>query len=181
MFLGLRGASLNFLVAVCVGGPPLSLPGVWWPLAGVRRAGAASSGVCGGLVGLDPRLVALALVLWCALVRRGVLCRVSSCCLVLVPLCCSAPCSVLPCCAVSCRGVPRCAASRRVVLWCVVSWSALSWCVARRCAAVRYAVLPRVVPWWGRGVGSVVVRLSRVVVQDASGGFFGWLVAGGCG
>ena len=45
------------------------------------------------------------------------------------------------------RGVPLCAASRPVVLWRVVFWGALSCCVALWCAAVRHAVLPRVVPW----------------------------------
>ena len=68
------GAGFNFLVAACVGGPAPSLPGVRWPLAGVRRVGVAlshgcgpvssPSGACGGLLGLDPRLVSLALVLW---------------------------------------------------------------------------------------------------------------------
>ena len=71
MSLRLRGAGINFLAAVCVGGAPPSLPGVRWPLAGVWRAGAAPSGVCGGLVGLDPQLVSLASVLWCAVVRRA--------------------------------------------------------------------------------------------------------------
>ena len=105
MSLYLCGAGFNFLVAVCVSGLPLSLPGVRWPLAGVRRAGAASFGVCGGLPGLDSQLVSLALVLWCALVPRGVSCRVSPCCVVLV-------CAVLWC-ALLCRAVWR-----RVVQWC---------------------------------------------------------------
>ena len=74
MSLVLCGAGFNFLVAVCVGGPPPSLPGVQWPLGSVRWAGVASSHGCGrasspsevggGLLGLDPRLVSLALVLW---------------------------------------------------------------------------------------------------------------------
>ena len=79
-FVSLRlcGAVFNFLLAVCVGGLLLSSPGVRWPVAGVRQAGVASSHgcgrvsspsrVCGGLLGLDPRLASLALVLWCALV-----------------------------------------------------------------------------------------------------------------
>ena len=141
------------------------LPGVRWPLAGVRWAAVAlfhgcgrvslPSGFCGGLLGLDPRLVSLPLVLWCALVRCALSCRVSPCCAVLV-------CAVLWC------TLLRPAVQRRVVPWCVMSWrgwlrhavprraasccgvscrgNALSWCVARRCAAVRCAVLLRVVP-----------------------------------
>ena len=68
--LRLCGTSFNFLVAACAGGPLPSLPGVRWPLAGVRRAGVALSHGCGrvsspagtggGLLGLDPRLVSLA-------------------------------------------------------------------------------------------------------------------------
>ena len=113
------GAGLNFLVAACVGGPSPSLPGVRWPFAGVRRAGVAlshgcgrvssPSGTCGGLLGLDPRLVSLALVLCCALVRRAVSCRGLPCCAVLV-------CAVLQC-ALVCRAVPC-----RVVPGCVVPW-----------------------------------------------------------
>ena len=168
MSLRLRGAGFNFLVAVCVAGPLPWLQGVLWPLAGVRRAGAASSGVCGGLLGLDPWLVSLALVscgvLWCAVLCPAVFRCAASC---LSVLCCGAPCFVVLCCAVACHGVSRCAASRGVMLLCVMSWGALSWCVARQCAAVRCAVLPRVVPWWGRGLGSVVVRVACVVVQEA--------------
>ena len=92
-------------MAVSVGRLPPSLLGVRWPLAGVRRAGAASSGVCGGLLGLDPRLVSLALVLWCAVVRRGVSCGVLPYCVALVR-------AVLSC-TLLCRAVLR-----RVVLLC---------------------------------------------------------------
>ena len=152
MSLRLRGAGFNFLVAVCVDGPPPSLPGVRWPLVGVRRARAASSGVCGGLLGLDPRLVSLALVLWCAMVRRAVSCGVSPCCGVLVP-------AVLWC-ALLCRAVLR-----RVVPWCValcrvaprgpVVCGALGCVDVVRCTAVRCgAVCPvasccAVVGAWG--------------------------------
>ena len=86
-------------------------------LAGVRRVGVAfphgygrfssPSGAPGGLLGLDPRLVSLALVLWCALVRRAFLCRALRCCAVLV-------CGVLRC-PLLCCAVPR-----GVVLWCIV-------------------------------------------------------------
>ena len=109
MSLRLCGVSFNLLVVVCVGGPSPSLPGVRWPLAGVRWAGVASShgygrvsspsGVCGGLLGLDHRFVSLASVLWCAVVRRAVSSCVSPCCAVLV-------CTVLWC-APLCHTVPR--------------------------------------------------------------------------
>ena len=142
MSLRLCGAGFNFLVAACVGGLSPSLPGVRWLLAGVRRVGVAlshscvrvssPSGACGGLLGLDPRLVSLALVLWCPLVRRAVSCRALPCCAVLV-------CAVLWC-APLCRAVPR-----FVVPWCVVLWR--GW--------LRRAVLCRVVSCCGvscRGV-----------------------------
>ena len=73
--LGLRGASFNFPAAACVGGPPQLLPGVQWPFAGVWRAGPVPSGVCGGLIWLDPWLASLAWccgVLWCTVLRRVV-------------------------------------------------------------------------------------------------------------
>ena len=117
MSLRLCGARFNFLVAVCVGGPLPSLLGVQWPLAGVRQAGVASSGMCGGLLGLDRRLVSLALVLWCALVRRvvfvpffTVLRRACLCCVVVRPalLCRAAPCRAVVCCAVPRRAASCC-------------------------------------------------------------------------
>ena len=96
----LRSAGFNFLAAVCVGGPPTLLPGVRWPLARVWRGGAVPSGVCGGLFWLDPRLASLALVLWCAAVRRVAPCR--------AVVCRSVPRRVASCCGVLCFGVPRC-------------------------------------------------------------------------
>ena len=106
-------------MAACAGGPSPSLPGVRWPLAGVRRAGvalshgcghvSAPSGACGGLLGLDSWLVSLALVLRCDLVRCAVSCRALPCGAVLV-------CAVLRC-TLLCHAVPR-----RVVPWCVVLW-----------------------------------------------------------
>ena len=68
------GAKINFPDAVCVGVPPPSLPGARWSLAGAWWASAAPSAACGGMVGFDPRLVSLALVLWCAVVHRAVWC-----------------------------------------------------------------------------------------------------------
>ena len=107
------------LVAFPVGWPSPSLPGVRWPLADVRQVGVAlshgcgrvssPSGACSGLLGLDSRLVFLALVLWCALVRGAVSFRALPCCAVLV-------CAVLRC-ALLCRAVPR-----RVVPWSAVRW-----------------------------------------------------------
>ena len=165
MSLRLRGAGINFLAAVCVGGPPPSLPGVQWPLVGVWRAGAAPSGVCGGLAGLDPRSVSLALVLWCAVVRRAASYRVSPCCVVLV------------------RAVLRCAllghavwrrvvlwfaalcrvASRRAVVCCVVGCLVVVRCTVVRCGALCRAAscfavvgrwrLVRPVSWCGVRVG----------------------------
>ena len=138
MSLRLRGAGFNFLGAFCVGGPPQSLPGLRWLLAGMRRAGAASSGVCGGLLGLDPRLVSLALVLWCALVRRGVSCRASPCCVVLVR---AVMWCALLCRAVLRRVVPWCAALCRVALRPVVVCHVLACLVVVRCTAVHCGVV----------------------------------------
>ena len=199
MSLRLCGAGFNFLVVVCDGGSSPSLPGVRWPLAGVRWAGVAlshgcgcvssPSGVCGGLLGLDPRLVSLALVLWCALVRCAVLCRVSPCCAVLV-------CAVLLC-ALLCRAVPR-----RVVPWCVLPWRGwlrraaprraasccgvscggvpcrgavhggalhavcrvASCCAVYRCAVVCGGLFP--LPFWC-GVALALVRLACFIVREA--------------
>ena len=137
-----------------------------WPLAGVQRAGAACYGLCGSLLGLESRLVSLALVLWCALVRCVVSCfavmrPAGPCCVVVRP---ALSCRVAPCRAVVCRAVPR-----RAALCCGVSFLWLP-CLG---------ALPRVVPWWGRGVGSVVVGLARVVVWDAGrGSVAGWWPGG---
>ena len=60
--LRLRGAGFYLPAAACVDGPLPLLPGVCWPFAGVWRAGAVPSGVCGGLFWLAPRLASLA---WC--------------------------------------------------------------------------------------------------------------------
>ena len=166
MSLRLRSSSINLLAAVCVGGPPRSLPGVRWPLAGVWRAGAAPSGSCGGLVGLDPRLVSLALVFWCAVVRCAASCRVSLCCVVLVR-------AVLRCAllgrAVLRRAVLWCAAlcrvpSRRAVVCCVLGCLVVVQCTVVRCGAVCRAAscfavlgdrrrLVRPVSWCGVRVG----------------------------
>ena len=114
------------------------LTGVWRPLARVWWAGVVLSngcervsflpGVCGGLPGLDPRLASLALVLWCTLVRRAVLCCALLCCAKLFRavlrgdlLCCAVPCRVVPWCVLPWRGGLRRAAPRRAVLCCVVS------------------------------------------------------------
>ena len=112
-------AGFNFLVAACVGGRLPSLPGVQRPLAHVRRVGVAlshgcgrvssPSGACGRLLGLDPWLVSLALVLWCALVRRAVWCP------------------ALPCCAVQVFAVLRCSLLCRAVLRCLVPWCVVPW------------------------------------------------------
>ena len=122
MSLLLCGAVFNFLVAACMGGPMPSLPGVRWTLPGVRRVGVAlphscgrvssPSGACGSLLGSDQRLVSLALVLWCASVRRALSCHALLFCSVL-------GCGVLRC-ALLCRAVRRC-----VVPWCVMLWLGL--------------------------------------------------------
>ena len=133
MPLRLCGAGFNFLVADCVGGPSPTLPGVRWHLAGVRRAvvglsrgfGRVSSlsGARGGLLGLDPRLMSLALVLWCALVRRAVSCRALPCCAVLVcaVMRCALHCCAVPWCVVPWRGWLRRAVPRRAVSCCGLS------------------------------------------------------------
>ena len=71
----LCGAGSNLL-----GGPPPLLPDARWPLcvtcgAGVWRAGAAPSGVCGGLLRLVLQ-VRISRAVWCRSVPR----RVASCC-----------------------------------------------------------------------------------------------------
>ena len=212
MSLRLCSAGFNFLVAACVRGLSLSLPGVRWPLAGVRRVGVALSHGCGrvsslsgafgGLRGLNPPLVSLVLVLWCALVHRAVSCRALPCCAVLV-------CAVLQC-ALLCRAVPR-----PIVLWCVVPW--LGWlrrAVPRRavsccgvscrgvpCCAALHGGAPRcgvpcclvscriAVPWcvvgpshcrsgggWGRGWLDWPVSWCMTWAEAIC-----WLVAGGHG
>ena len=83
----------------------------------------------------------------------GAPCCVVLCCAVLClgGLCCVAVSSVLscrasPCLALAWRAVRCCAVPCCVVLRCVVLLAALSRCVAGWCAAVRYTVLPLVVP-----------------------------------
>ena len=155
MSLCLRATGFNFLMAVCVGRPRPSLPSVRWPLACARRAGAAYSGVCGGLLGLDPQFVSLALVLWCALVRRAVWCRVSSWFVVLVRavlwcvlLCRAVLRRVVPWCAALCRVAPR-----RAVVCRVLGSLVVVRCMVVRCGAVcRVASCCAVVGAWG-GVG----------------------------
>ena len=163
MSFRLHGAGCNFLVAVCVGGPPALLPGVRWPLAAVWPASAVPSRVCGGLFWLDPRLASLALMLWCAVVRRvaprrALVCRsvphrIVSCCGV---LCFAVPCHGawhcgalrcgVPCCLVLCRG-----GSVEVSLACVVvriaGWSVAGWWPegAVTCGLLAWSVL------WGSG------------------------------
>ena len=210
----LCGAGFNFLVAVCAGGPPPSggggglLTGVRWPLACAWRAGVALSHgcgrvsflsrVCGGLLGLDPRLVSLALVLWCALVRRAVSCCALPCWSV---LCCGALCSVVSCRAVSCRGVScrgvaGCTVLCRAALCCAVLCRVVGSLVVVRCTAVRCGAVCRVAsccavfrcavvcggPFslpFRRGVGSALVRLARFVVRDAGRGYVaGWWLGG---
>ena len=112
-----RGADCNFLAAVCVGRPPLLLPGVRWPLAGVWRAGVVPSGMRSGSFWLDLWLASLALVLWCAVVSR-----VAPCCAVVcrsVP-CCVASCSGVLCFGVPCRGAWHCGAPRCGVPCCLL-------------------------------------------------------------
>ena len=144
---------LTFPVAACVGGLSPSLLGVRWPVGGVRWAGVAlshgcgrvfsPSGLCGGLLGLDPMSVSLVFVLWCALVRRAVSCRVSPCCAVLV-------CAVLWC-ALLCCAVPR-----RVVAWCVVPLRGWLRRAVPRCAASCCGVSCRGVPCCGDLRGSAL-------------------------
>ena len=135
------------------------------PLAGVWRAGSALSRVCGGLVGLDPRLVSLALVLWCAVVRRAVSCRVSPCRVVLVRavLRCALLCRavlrrVALWCAELCRRAPRCAVVCRVLGCLVVVCCTVVCCgavcrVALCCAVVGRWRLVWPVSWCGVRVG----------------------------
>ena len=172
MSLRLRGAGINFLVAVRVGGLPPLLPGARWPLAGVLRAGAAPSGVCGGLLWVDPRLASLALVLWCAVVRRAASCLVSPCCVVVVRavLRPAGLYRVAPCCAVVCRSVPL-----RVVSCCGVLCLGVPCRGALHCGALRCGVPCCLV--FCRG-GSVEVSLARVVVRSAGRSVPAWWLGG---
>ena len=132
------------------------LSGVWRPLARVWRPVVALShgcgrlsflsGLCGGLLGFDPRLASLAFVLWCAFVRCAVFCWAVPCCSVLY---CGALCSVVPCRAVFCRGVSLrgvagCAMLRRAALCCAVLCPVVGYLVAVPCTAVRCASVCRV-------------------------------------
>ena len=173
MSLRLRGAGINFLAAVCVGGPPPSLPRARWPLAGVWQAGAALSGPCGGLFWLNPRLVSLALVLLCVLVRGAASCRVSPCCLVLVR-------AVLRC-ALLCRAVlrhvvPWCAAPCRVAPRCAVGCCALGCLVLVRCTVVRCAAVCR-----AASCCALVGRWRLVQPVSCCGVLVGVWLAGGWG
>ena len=182
MSLRLRVAGVNFLVGVCVSGPPPLLPGVRWPFAGVWRAGAAPSSVCNGLFWLDPRLASLALVLWCAVVRRAAPCRVSPCCLVVVravlrcaPLGRAVLRRVVPWCGAPCR-----VASCRVMACCALGYVVLVRCTVARCGAVCSAAsFCAVVGRW-RSVWPVSLCGVRVGVWLADGWGVrlrvGWLV-----
>ena len=198
MSLRLCAAGFNILVAACAGEPSPSLPGVQWPI--LLRAGvalshgsgrlSAPSGVCGGLLGLDRRLVSLALVLWCVLVRPAVFCPALRCCALLV-------CTVLRC-ALLCRAVPRLVVLRRCVAACAVLCRAtpcsvvlcrvVGFLVVVRCTAVHCGAVCRVASCCGVYRYAVVcggpfspplrlrvrwalVRLARLVVQDAGRGY----------
>ena len=161
------------------------------------------SGACCGLLGLDPRLVSLALVLWCTLVRPAVSCCFSPCCVVLVrpvlwcaPLCRAVPRCVVPwcvvpwrgrpqravprraelCCGVSCRGVPCCGALDGGLLRCVVPCCFVL-CRVSLCRGVCWA-LPTAVPAWG-GVGAGYTGPPRGAGRGPR--LCGWLVAEGRG
>ena len=116
----LRGAGFSFL-----GGPPPLLPGARWPLAGVWRAGAVPSGVCGGLFWL----------VFLVRVSRAVVCR-------------SVPRRVASCCGVLCFGVPC-----RVALHCGALRCGVPCClVLCRCGSMEVSLAPVVVPSVGRSV-----------------------------
>ena len=121
--------------------------------------------VCGGLVGLDPPLVSLALVLWCAVVRRAVSCCVLPCRVMLARallrcavLCCAVLRRVVPWCAALCRIAPRRALVCRVFgCLVVVRCTVVSCCAVCRaascCAVVGRWWLVRPVSWCGVRVG----------------------------
>ena len=174
MCFRLCGAGFNFLAAACVGGPPPLLPGVRWPLAGVWRAGVAPSGVCGGLTWLDPRLASLALVFWCAVVRRAATCRVSPVlrrgdlrCVAVRP---AGPRRVAPCRPVVCRSVPR-----RVALCCGMLCFGVLFRGALHCGALRCGLPCCLVLCCG---GSVEVSLAHVVVRSVGRSVAGWWLGG---
>ena len=155
-----RAAGMYFLVAVCVGVPPASLPGARWALAGAWWAGAAPSGACCGFVGLDLWLVSLALVLLCAVVRHAVSCRVSPCCVVLARavLRCAVLCRALlhravPCCAALCHIVPHRAVVCLVVVRCTMVRCGAVCRAASCCAVVGRWCIVRPVSWCRVRVG----------------------------
>ena len=152
MSFRLRGAGFN----LPDGSPPL-LPGARWPLAGVRRAGAAPSGVCGGLFWLVLQVR----------VSRAVVCH-------------SVPGRVASCCGVLCIGMPwfgalHCGALRCGVGCCLVLCRGGSAEVSLACVVVRSA--GRSVACWWLGVpvgfrwlaGSVLWGPGRAARAGGSG------------
>ena len=152
MSFRLRGAGFNLL-----GGQPPLLPGARWPLAGVWRAGAAPSGVCGGLFWL-----VLQVRVSRALVCRSVPRRVASWCGVL-------------CFGVPCRGALHCGALRCGVPCCLVLCLGGSGEVSLACVVVRSAGRS-VAGWWLGGAvrcgwlaGSVLWGPRRAARAGGSG------------
>ena len=158
MSFRLRGAGSNFLA-----GPPLWLPGARWPLAGVWRAGAVPSGVCGGLFWLVFQVRVSP-----AVVCRSVPRPVASCCGVL-------------CFGVPCRGALHCGALRcvcRAASCCTVvgRWRAawpVSWCGVRVRVwlagdwGVRLGVCGSLSPCC-RGLGMLLGLVGRVGVPGVA-------------
>ena len=122
-------------------------------------------GVCGGLFWLDPRLASLALVLWCAVLRRAASCSVSLCCVVLVRavlrcallghvvLRCVVPRCAAPCRVASCRAVACCAFGCLVVVRCTLARCGAACCAASCCAVVGRWKSVQPVSWCGVRVG----------------------------
>ena len=152
MSFRLRGAGFKFL-----GGPPPLLPGARWPLAGVWRACAVPSGVCGGLLWLV-LLVRVSRAVVCRSVPR----RVASCCGVL-------------CFGVPCRGAMHCGALRCVVPYCLVLCRGGSVEVSLACVVVRSAGRSLAGWWLGGAVrcgwlaGSVLWGPGRAAQAGGSG------------
>ena len=148
------------------------MPGTRPTLGSVWRAGAVPSGVCGGLFWLVLCLASLALVLWCAVVRRVAPCRAMMC--RYVPRRVASCCGVL-CFGVPCRGALHCGALRCVVPCCLLLCSGGSVEVSLACVVVRSAGRS-VAGWWLGGAvrcgwfaGSVLWGPGRAARADGLG------------
>ena len=140
----------------------------------LSRCVAGCRGSFWGVLSLDlvrPSVSVPCFVLWCAVVRRAVSCRVLTCCVVLV--------HALLRCALLGRAVLRRAAPWCAALCCVASRRAVAccafWClVVLRCTVVHCGAVCRAPSCCAMVEGS----LARVVVRSAGRSVAGWWLGG---